>query len=226
MNDLTQLEEFGRRLDGAVDVAARGRQRARLMQEAGARAPERTAWHRRPAVRRLAVTAASGTAVAAAALLATVATGSSGSPAYAAQRLPDGTIKVTIREFRDAPGLERRLRSLGVRAVITYLPTGTRCVHTPAWQRRLTDDRSPVFELVDKFDKHHVPVDYKEAIVHPDRIPAGYTVYLEVNYDRAGGAGLWKGEVIGAAEALASGPADRCAPTTQPPPLPIPKKTH
>ncbi len=217
MNDLTEL---GRSLDEPVDPIARQRRRVALMREAEAGTRVRAAWSRRWAGRRLALAAAAGSVVAAGAVFTMVATESQSSPAYAAERLPDGTIKVTIREFRDAPGLERRLRKLGVRAVITYLPPQKRCVHGPGWEKRLTSQRRQVFELVNVLNKDRVPVDYKEAIVHPERIPAGYTIYVEVLYDpaRNGDKSLWGGEVIGTMEALASGPADRCVPTSWPPP--------
>lgn len=48
-------------------------------------------------------------------------------PAYAVERLPDGTIKIRINEYRDPKGLQRRLERLGVKAVIDYLPFGTTC---------------------------------------------------------------------------------------------------
>jgi hypothetical protein len=217
MNDLTHLTELGRSLDEPAHITARQRQRALLMRATGTKAPVRTAWHQRRTVRRLALVAA-GSVVAATPVLATVVVGSRSTPAYAAERLPNGTIKVTIREFRDAQGLERRLRTLGVRSVITYLPGGMRCTHRPGWYERLTDDRRPVFQLINKLDKHHAPVDYKEAIVHPDRIPAGHTAYIEVYYNPGGvdGKSRWKGEVFGMQEALASGPVDRCVSTPTP----------
>ncbi|WP_433328933.1 hypothetical protein [Spirillospora sp. CA-294931] len=64
-----------------------------------------------------------------AAVLAPVFMGGDTPPerAYAAERLSDGRIKVTIREFTDAPGLQRRLAELGVRSLITYVPEEHRC---------------------------------------------------------------------------------------------------
>ncbi len=217
LDELTHLTELGRSLDEPADPLARQRQRVSLMHATEETAPARTAWHQRLAGRRIALAAAVGSVVAAGTVFTAVATDSQTNPAYAAEKLPNGTIKVTIREFRDAPGLERRLAKLGVRAVVTYLPPQKRCEHRPEWKNRLIDDRHPVFEFVNVLNKHHVPVDYKEAIVHPDRIPAGYTVYIEVVYNRAGGDGIWKGEVIGMTEALASGPVDRCAVISWPP---------
>jgi len=48
-------------------------------------------------------------------------------PAYAVERLPDGSIKILINEYRDPKGLQRRLEGLGVHAVIDYLTFGTTC---------------------------------------------------------------------------------------------------
>lgn len=216
MDDLTNLTELGRYLDEPAHITARQHQRALLIRATETKTPVRTASHQRWTVRRLALVAA-GSAVAATTVLATVVVGSRSTPAYAAEPLPNGTIKVTIREFRDAQGLERRLQTLGVRSVITYLPGG-KCVHQPGWYKRLIDDRRPAFQFIDKLDTHHVPVDYKEAIVHPDRIPAGYTAYIEVFYNPGGAdsKSRWKGEVVGMEEALASGPVDHCVITPTP----------
>lgn len=48
-------------------------------------------------------------------------------PAYAAERNPDGSIRIHIREYRDAKGLQERLRQLGVAAVVDYVPNGQQC---------------------------------------------------------------------------------------------------
>jgi hypothetical protein len=71
-------------------------------------------------------------AVAAATLLAggmaaPAVLGLGGSAAYAVDRAADGTITVSIRDFKDAPGLERQLRRLGVNAVVDYVPFGRQC---------------------------------------------------------------------------------------------------
>ena len=50
------------------------------------------------------------------------------SPAYALTQNADGSITVTIKEFRDADRLQRDLAALEARTDITYLPQHMRCV--------------------------------------------------------------------------------------------------
>ncbi|GAA3032422.1 hypothetical protein [Streptosporangium longisporum] len=69
--------------------------------------------------------AGAGLAVAAA-VAVPLAIGSQ-TPAYALTRNADGSISLTIHEFRDPEQVERDLADLGVRADITYLPLGRRC---------------------------------------------------------------------------------------------------
>ncbi len=73
----------------------------------------------------LAVTAVAGTAAAAAIAVPLVA--GTGAPAYAVTKNPDGSVTLTIREFRDPEGVERELAAAGVRADVTYMPLGKRC---------------------------------------------------------------------------------------------------
>lgn len=70
-----------------------------------------------------------GTAAAAVAVAGGIAVPAllGGSPAYAVDRGSDGTLTVQIRELRDAAGLQAKLRSLGLNAVVDYLPAGQHC---------------------------------------------------------------------------------------------------
>jgi hypothetical protein len=58
---------------------------------------------------------------------APVLLGAGDRPAYAAERDADGSIRIHIREYRDAKGLQARLRQLGVAAVVDYTPNGQQC---------------------------------------------------------------------------------------------------
>jgi hypothetical protein len=49
------------------------------------------------------------------------------SPAYAVERDPDGSVRVSIHDYRDPEGLQRRLAAFGVRAAVNYLPAGMAC---------------------------------------------------------------------------------------------------
>ncbi|MGC5012931.1 hypothetical protein ACLQ2R_19385 [Streptosporangium sp. DT93] len=66
------------------------------------------------------------TIAAATAIAVPLAIGSQ-TPAYALTENTDGSISLTINEFRDPEQVERDLAELGVRADITYLPLGKRC---------------------------------------------------------------------------------------------------
>ncbi len=50
-----------------------------------------------------------------------------GSPAFAVQQRPDGTIEVQVNRLEDAAGLEAALRELGVEADIRYLGRNLQC---------------------------------------------------------------------------------------------------
>jgi hypothetical protein len=79
------------------------------------------ATHRESRRTRLAL---AGVGVAAAtAVVAIVATSSDVTPrAYAVEPRPDGSVTVEIHSLRDAAGLERSLRAVGVPAVVDYVP--------------------------------------------------------------------------------------------------------
>ncbi|WP_436533728.1 hypothetical protein [Actinoplanes sp. HUAS TT8] len=48
-------------------------------------------------------------------------------PAYAVERDPDGSIRVTIRQYTDAAGLQKRIESFGVKAAVDFLPARMVC---------------------------------------------------------------------------------------------------
>ncbi|NJP96043.1 hypothetical protein HCN51_42545 [Nonomuraea sp. FMUSA5-5] len=50
-----------------------------------------------------------------------------GAPSSYAVNLDDGMVTIQIRDFDDAPELERRLRELGVPALVDHVPTGMMC---------------------------------------------------------------------------------------------------
>ncbi|MDF5752865.1 hypothetical protein [Spongiactinospora sp. TRM90649] len=99
----------------------------RLLVELKAEMIEREERGRRPAVRRRLMWGAGVVGAAASALVAVPLVSGQGTPAYAVTERPDGSINLTITEFRDADQVERDLAELGVTADITYLPLGKRC---------------------------------------------------------------------------------------------------
>ncbi|WP_283135761.1 hypothetical protein [Rhizohabitans arisaemae] len=48
-------------------------------------------------------------------------------PAYAVTTDADGVVHAEVRDFRDAAGLTKRLKELGVPAVVDYVPHGQKC---------------------------------------------------------------------------------------------------
>ncbi|GAA3154136.1 hypothetical protein [Nonomuraea roseoviolacea] len=99
----------------------------RLLMELKAEVAARGAEHRRRmTVRRLFAGAAVAGVAAAAAVAVPLLTGTE-SPAYAVTKNTDGTIRVQIKEFRDADKLEADLARMGVTADVTYLKAGTWC---------------------------------------------------------------------------------------------------
>ncbi|MER7506189.1 hypothetical protein AB0L05_35545 [Nonomuraea pusilla] len=81
---------------------------------------------RRRTIRRMSVGAAVAGLAAAAAIAVPLVTGTE-SPAYAVSKKADGTVRVEIREFKDADQLERDLQTAGIRADVTYLKSRKQC---------------------------------------------------------------------------------------------------
>jgi hypothetical protein len=108
---LTQLKDV---------VATRAADRAAPVTDRSARR------HRRRLV--LAGGAAAGlAAVAVAVVVGPSVFGPDTSAAYAVDRDPDGSIRVSIFDYRDPKGLQRRIESFGVKAAVDYLPAGMTC---------------------------------------------------------------------------------------------------
>jgi hypothetical protein len=96
--------------------------------------------------------------------------GAGDQPAYAAEREPDGSIRILIREYKDAKGLQARLRQLGVAAVVDYVPNGKQC-REPRATYVPGDDMPP--GLLTSLP----PEDGEETSMrlHPELIKAGQT---------------------------------------------------
>jgi hypothetical protein len=81
---------------------------------------------RRRAAPRLVLSGAATAAVAAGALLVALG-GDAATPAFAVEPHADGDVAVTIYRLSDAAGLESKLRSAGVPAVVDYTPPDKAC---------------------------------------------------------------------------------------------------
>ncbi|MEV6153744.1 hypothetical protein AB0L53_25705 [Nonomuraea sp. NPDC052129] len=86
-------------------------------------AAERAGWPRR----RMVLAVAAGAAIAAVASVVTVSSMGGADRAYAVTKDSDGIVYVTVRDFRDAAGLTRQLKSLNVPAIVDFVPAGQKC---------------------------------------------------------------------------------------------------
>lgn len=53
--------------------------------------------------------------------------GSGVSSSWAVTKAADGMVTIQLRDFRDAPGLKKRLEDIGVPAIVDYVPWGQMC---------------------------------------------------------------------------------------------------
>jgi hypothetical protein len=123
------------------------------------------------------------------------------SPAYAVERDPDGSIRISIYDYRDPKGLQQRIDSFGVTAAVDYLPAGMTCQDSRA--DFVPPNRMPR-EMVD-----WAPLSSKDHYfkVHPQYIKPDqtfvYTVQISTNAHHRGQR---------AAIRLANGPVAPCNP--------------
>jgi hypothetical protein len=94
-------------------------------------------------------------------------------PAFAAEREPDGSIRIQIWEYWNAKGLGARLRSLGVNAVVDVIPNGQRCRQPRAAQQDPASGR-----VLQAAEPRHDEMG--AFILHPELIKPGETFVLEI----------------------------------------------
>jgi hypothetical protein len=73
-----------------------------------------------------------GAAAAAATAALVAASVGTGTPAYAVTRSADGTVTITLTDFRDTTQLSQELKQLGVPAAVYYIPPGQACYQADA----------------------------------------------------------------------------------------------
>ncbi|WP_214416612.1 hypothetical protein [Sphaerisporangium fuscum] len=99
---------------------------ATIRRDAGRAERGRPAWRLpRPAL------LASALAAAVTAVIAVPLVLGGGQPAYAVTKKNDGTLFVAISEAKDPKGLQAKLRSMGLNAVVDYVPPGKKCSPQP-----------------------------------------------------------------------------------------------
>lgn len=137
-----------------------------LKEEINARGERR----RRTTVRRLFAGLAVAGVAAATAVAVPLLTGAE-RPAYAVEKETDGTIMVTINEFRDADKLEADLAGMGVIADVSYLPRNKECRHP---RGRIVDDAG------------QGPGAYRETVAFKAARPDGRGIRIDPTYIKKG----------------------------------------
>jgi hypothetical protein len=159
--------------------------------------PAETAVAAPPRRRRL-VLAGAALATAAAVVAGVAVFGLHTSAAYAVERDPDGSIRVSVYDYRDPKGLQERIEAFGVKAAVDYLPAGMACREPRA--DFVPPERMPR-EMVD-----WGPLSSKDHYfkIHPEYIGAGQTFVYTVQVSNQ------HGRSQRAAIRLANGPVAPC----------------
>ncbi|MEV4113406.1 hypothetical protein [Nonomuraea sp. NPDC049695] len=129
-----------------------------------------------------------------------------GAPSSYAVSLEDGMVTIQIRDFDDAPELERRLRELGVPALVDHVPTGMMC-------------REPRGEHVQTIPRGLYSV--------PENIPGepggGWQMRINTKLFNPGETFVWtiSGEYGTTTTSLMRGPVAPCEPVPAPTPKAI-----
>jgi hypothetical protein len=99
--------------------------------------------------------------------------------AYAISKNEDGTIRVELREFRDADKLEQDLKDLGVTTDITYLKSGQKCAQDRGQSIDSPFGKKP--EEWQKTDTYNVARPHGQGVdIAPRYIRDGQTLVLEM----------------------------------------------
>ncbi|WP_433237891.1 hypothetical protein ACQPYK_29795 [Streptosporangium sp. CA-135522] len=142
-------------------------------------------------MRRRLLTGAAVTGIAAAAVVAVPLVSGSPSAAYAVVKNSDGTVQVTVSEFRDPEGLEDRLKSEGIVADVTFTEAGKQCArgrfagadlaYDPPNTQNMTDQELKEFNKPDNWRSRDAaaPINRNTFVISPRFIRPGETLVLE-----------------------------------------------
>ncbi len=125
------------------------------------------------------------------------------SPAYAVDQRGDGTVEVTIKEFVDAKGLQRRLIDAGIPAVIDYIPDGKGTCTQPRGDE-LPPNQTPMLTS----PQGDSPASFS---LSPAMIRADQTLVLEAIFDARNPENASAVRV-----SIVRGPVSACNPTAGP----------
>jgi hypothetical protein len=142
------------------------------------------------------------TAAAVAVVIDPALLGLSSSPAYAVQRDPDGSIRISVYDYRDPKGLQQRIEAFGVKAAVDYLPAGMTCQEPRA-------DYVPADQMPRKM-VDWAPLNSKDRYfkVHTQYIRPNQTFVYTVQVSAQHGDRIQRSAIR-----LANGPVAPCKPT-------------
>ncbi|MFJ2030730.1 hypothetical protein [Streptosporangium sp. NPDC087985] len=171
---------------------------------------------RRYAPRRLALGLAAAVVLAAGAVVgpSLLENGSGGSSSWAVTKAANGMVTIQVRDFRDASGLEKRLKDLDVPAIVDYVPWGQRCREPRG--KHVMDIPQGLYSL-------------------PENIPGekhGWQMRIDTKLFRPGQTFVWtisapeRGEGSSTSTYLMEGPVAPCEPVPAPTPKEIKAEFH
>ncbi|MFC7592539.1 hypothetical protein ACFQYP_59080 [Nonomuraea antimicrobica] len=123
--------------------------------------------------------------IAAAALVAVPLVSVSQSAAYAVVKKPDGTVQVTVREFRDSEGLEAKLKAEGILADVTFTDADEHCArgrfagadlaYDPPSTKNMTDQERKEFDAPENWRSADAarPINRNTFVISPSYIRKG-----------------------------------------------------
>ncbi|WP_406279104.1 hypothetical protein [Embleya sp. NBC_00896] len=103
---------------------------------------------------------------------------------FEVKKQPDGGVLFKINEFRNPKGLEQRLRDLGVRAVVDYVPWGKKCAEPRFTEHELPDDDLGAIYHWLKFPEGKLTDEELETVqeswteIRPELMPANTTLVV------------------------------------------------
>ncbi|GGK81171.1 hypothetical protein Sme01_44300 [Sphaerisporangium melleum] len=134
-----------------------------------------------------------GAVVAAALAIIVPVVWSTGAPAYAVTKNPDGTVTVKVSELRDPEGLQSKLIERGVPASVTFVPSGSQCA--PGRFRSVdaaygTSNTRPQEAITLRSQRVTRVVAFDTLRIHPMFIRRGETLVLE--FSTSDGPSNWR----------------------------------
>lgn len=142
-------------------------------------------------LRRRLLAGAAVAGIAAAVLAAVPLVSGSQSAAYAVVKKSDGTVQVTVREFRDPDGLEAKLQAEGIVADVTFTEADKQCApgrfvgadlaYDPPSTKNMTEQERKEFDKPENWRSRDAtrPINTDTFVISPSYIRQGETLVLE-----------------------------------------------